>query len=182
MDFYKLTYGATAAEMLKKAKQNGDHALLADIMKKYGHTDAGAEAIKLLADYHLDRGNSMPALLCYSKLISRQGPEKVPLLVLAKAAWAAHWRRRPRPSQNTIPAGNVYSEKELWRHAPSRTRRCRSANRQSASRIWKSMSPSSIGRTSARTPPTPRLSRHAQSRQSLAGGPAFMRPSRAVNR
>jgi outer membrane protein assembly factor BamB/tetratricopeptide (TPR) repeat protein len=122
LDFYKLTYGAKAAEMLKKAKQNGDYALLADLMKKYGHTDAGAEAIKLLADYHLDRGNSMPALLCYSKLISRQGPDKVSPLVLAKAAQAAHGAPPSSSSQNTILAGNVYSEKELWRLLRNRTR------------------------------------------------------------
>jgi outer membrane protein assembly factor BamB len=122
LDFYKLTYGAKAADMLKKAKQNGDHALLAEIMKKYGHTDAGAEAIKLLADYHLDRGSYMPALLCYSKLISRQGPDKVSLLVLAKAAQAAHGAPPSSSSQNTILAGNVYSEKELWRLLRSRTR------------------------------------------------------------
>jgi outer membrane protein assembly factor BamB/tetratricopeptide (TPR) repeat protein len=122
MDFYKATYGEVAAELLKKAKKNGDPALLNDIMKLYAHTDAGAEAIKLLGDYKFDRGEYMPALLCYSKIINRLGEEKAPISLLAKAAWAAHLAPPSSSGQNTITVSSVYSEKELWKMLKSRTR------------------------------------------------------------
>jgi outer membrane protein assembly factor BamB/tetratricopeptide (TPR) repeat protein len=122
MDFYKATYGAKAADLLKKAKKNGDPGLLNEIMKKYAHTDAGAEAIKLLGDYKFDRGEYMPALLCYSKLINRLGPDKVPAPLLAKAAWAAHLAPPSSSDKNIVTAANVFSEKELWKMLRARTR------------------------------------------------------------
>jgi tetratricopeptide (TPR) repeat protein len=124
MDFYKATYGAKAAELLKKAKQNGDPGLLNEIMKKYAHTDAGAEAIKLLGDYKFDRGEYMPALLCYSKLIHRLGTDKAPVTLLAKAAWAAHLAPPSVSSEQsyTVTAATVFSEKELWKLLRARTR------------------------------------------------------------
>jgi outer membrane protein assembly factor BamB len=122
MDFYKATYGAKAAELLKKYKKNGDPSLLGDIMKRYAHTDAGAEAIKLLGDYKFDRGEYMPALLCYSKLINRLGAEKTPVSILAKAAWAAHLAPPSSSDKNTVTAANVFGEKELWKMLRGRTR------------------------------------------------------------
>lgn len=122
LDFYKATYGAKAAELLKKAKKNGDPGLLNDIMKKYAHTEAGAEAIKLLGDYKFDRGEFMPALLCYSKLINRLGEEKTPVPLLAKAAWAAHLAPPSSSDKNTVTAAAVFSEKELWKMLRARTR------------------------------------------------------------
>jgi outer membrane protein assembly factor BamB/tetratricopeptide (TPR) repeat protein len=122
MDFYKATYGAKAAELLNKAKKNGDPGLLGDIMKRYAHTDAGAEAIKLLGDYKFDRGEYMPALLCYSKLINRLGAEKTPIPLLAKAAWAAHLAPPSTSDKNTVTVANVFGEKELWKMLRARTR------------------------------------------------------------
>src|SRR5579883_350259 len=122
LDFYKATYGAKAADLLKKAKKTGDPGLLNDIMKKYAHTEAGAEAIKLLGDYKFDRGEYMPALLCYSKLINRLGEEKTPIAILAKAAWAAHLAPPSSSDKNTVTVANVYSEKELWKMLRGRTR------------------------------------------------------------
>jgi tetratricopeptide (TPR) repeat protein len=121
-DLYEVKYGGTAAELLKKAKKNGDPGLLNHITKKYAHTKAGAEAIKLLGDYKFDRGEYMPALLCYSKLISRMGEEQVPSTILAKAAWAAHLAPPSSSGQNTITSSNVPSEKELWKMLRARTR------------------------------------------------------------
>jgi outer membrane protein assembly factor BamB/tetratricopeptide (TPR) repeat protein len=123
MDWYKEKYGKTAADMLKKAKETGDAGLLAQIMKLYAHTDAGLEAIKLLGDYKFDRGDYNDALLCYTKLIARQGEEKVPVMVLAKAAWAAHVAPPPSSGgQNVISVTNVLGEKELWKMLRGRTR------------------------------------------------------------
>ncbi len=122
MDFYRSKYDAPAAELLKKAKKNGDPSLLNEIMKRFAFTEAGAEAIKLLGDYKFDRGEYMPSLLCYSKLIHRLGEEKTPIPLLAKAAWAAHLAPPSSSGKNTISVSTVYSEKELWRMLKSRTR------------------------------------------------------------
>lgn len=122
MDFYKLTYGAKAADMLKKAKKNGDPALLADLMKKYAHTDAGGEAIQLLADYHLDRGNYIAAVLCYGKLFRRQGADKLPKEVLAKAAIAAQMAPGSASTSSTSLNGTSLNAKELWRKLREQTR------------------------------------------------------------
>jgi outer membrane protein assembly factor BamB/tetratricopeptide (TPR) repeat protein len=122
LDIYKNTYGGEAANLLKKAKKDGDAGLLADIMKLYPHTDAGTEATKLLGDYKFDRGDYNDALLCYSKLINRQGEEKVPVTLLLKAAWAAHLAPPPSSGQNTITTSNVLAEKELWKMLRGRTR------------------------------------------------------------
>jgi outer membrane protein assembly factor BamB/tetratricopeptide (TPR) repeat protein len=113
MDFYKATYGARAADMLKKARQTGDPSLLADVMKKYAHTDAGGEAIKLLADYHLDRGNYIAAVLCYSKLFNRQGADKLPPEVRAKAYVAAQMAPASGSTSSTALSGFTISAKEL---------------------------------------------------------------------
>jgi outer membrane protein assembly factor BamB len=121
-DLYRAKFNEKAAGLLKQAKKNGDPSLLNDIMKLYAHTEAGKEAIKLLADYKFDRGEYMPALLCYSKLIHRLGEEKTPTTILAKAAWAAHLAPPSSSGKNTITASAVYSEKELWNMLKGRTR------------------------------------------------------------
>jgi outer membrane protein assembly factor BamB/tetratricopeptide (TPR) repeat protein len=123
LDFYKVSFGAKAAEMLKKAKQSGDPALLAEIMKKYAHTDAGGEAIKILADYHLDRGNYIAAILCYDKLFNREGADKLPPVVLFKAAYAAHMAPASATSgEGTQLAASKINEKELWKQLRNQTR------------------------------------------------------------
>jgi outer membrane protein assembly factor BamB len=104
LEFYKLTYGAESLALLKKAKATGDPALLAEVMKRFAHTDAGAEAIVLLALYQLDRGNSVPADLCFQKLLHREGADKLPPHVLYYMAVAAHL------------AGDKAGEKQAWNH------------------------------------------------------------------
>jgi outer membrane protein assembly factor BamB len=120
MDFYKAKFNAVAADMLKKAKANGDPALLAQIVKRFAHTDAGGEAVKLLADYHLDRGNYPGALFCYARLLNRPGGDKLPPEVLAKA-WVAA-RMSPSSGSNTSLAGTVLSAQELGKRLREQAR------------------------------------------------------------
>jgi outer membrane protein assembly factor BamB/tetratricopeptide (TPR) repeat protein len=125
MDFYKATFGARAADMLKRARQTGDPSLLADVMKKYAHTDGGGEAIKLLADYHLDRGNYIAAVLCYSKLFNRQGADKLSPEVRAKAYVAAQMAPASGGTSSTALSGYTISAKELARQLRETTREFR---------------------------------------------------------
>jgi outer membrane protein assembly factor BamB len=120
LDFYKATYGARAADMLKKAKKNGDPALLAQLVKRFAHTEAGGEAVKLLADYHLDRGNYPGALFCYARLFNREGADKLPPEVLAKAWIAA--KMSPSSGSTTSLAGSMLSAQELSKRLREQTR------------------------------------------------------------
>jgi outer membrane protein assembly factor BamB len=120
LDFYKAKHGAQAADLLKKAKTNGDPALLAQVVKRFAHTDAGGEAVKLLADYHLDRGNYPGALFCYARLLNRQGGDKLPPEVLAKA-WVAA-RMSPSSGSSTSLAGSVLSAQELGKRLREQAR------------------------------------------------------------
>ena len=90
--YYESDQGPNAAAILKAAKQTGDPKLLGDLMKRYLHTEAGAEATDLLATgIHLDRGDyTIASHLLRVELLNREGTEKVAPLTLFKAAYAFH--------------------------------------------------------------------------------------------
>ncbi len=88
LDYYKVTFGPQAAEALKNAKAFGDPKQLADVMRRYLYTDAGAEATELLATHLLDRGNYSSAALCFQRLFQRAGPNKLSPMTLFKATIA----------------------------------------------------------------------------------------------
>jgi hypothetical protein len=88
LEFYKLTYGAEALALLKEAKAKGDPAILGQLIKRFTHTDAGQEAIVLLAGFDLDRGNYVASSLRFEKLLAREGADKLPAAVLFKMAYA----------------------------------------------------------------------------------------------
>ncbi len=91
LEFYKKTHGPTAASLLKQAKElNNDPATLAQVTTRFLYTDAGADAVNLLATFHLDRGNYTNAALCYEKLMQREGASKLPPNILFKAALSFH--------------------------------------------------------------------------------------------
>lgn len=88
LEFYQVQYGQAAGERLKDAIEKSDPALLAEVASRFLHTTAGAEAVSLLATYHLDRGSYLMAALCYEKLLSRPDAEKLSGKTLLKAALA----------------------------------------------------------------------------------------------
>ena len=55
-EFYRLTYGPHADEILAGARQSGRVAELVEVVRRYRHTSAGADATRRLAIHHLDRG------------------------------------------------------------------------------------------------------------------------------
>ncbi len=71
-DFYKNINGGIARDLLDRArKTNFDRGLLAEASQKYFHTDAGAEAGRLLAAIHLELGNYSEAAYGYTRLLLR---------------------------------------------------------------------------------------------------------------
>jgi outer membrane protein assembly factor BamB len=72
LNFYRIKYGKEAELRLKEALDQGDPEVLAEVMRRFFHTKAGAEATDLLGTYHLDRGNYNQASQCFDRLIPWQ--------------------------------------------------------------------------------------------------------------
>jgi outer membrane protein assembly factor BamB/tetratricopeptide (TPR) repeat protein len=90
LEFYKLTYGGKAQEMLRQAKAQGDRALLGEVIRRFAFTDAGTEAILLAAQRDLDRGEFVASALRFNKLLAREEPDKLAPDVLAKMGIVYH--------------------------------------------------------------------------------------------
>jgi outer membrane protein assembly factor BamB len=83
-EFYEITYGPRAKALLTEANQKGDARLLAEVARRYFHTQAGADATRRLALYHLDRGRYHLAALSFGKLLERTGADRLhPTTLLA---------------------------------------------------------------------------------------------------
>jgi outer membrane protein assembly factor BamB len=85
---YNAVFGAKARALLKEAVEKDDAQLLAQVVQRYRHTDAGAEAAERLGTYHLDRGNRDFAGRYFADLLGRPDAEDLPPLTLYKAAVA----------------------------------------------------------------------------------------------
>jgi outer membrane protein assembly factor BamB/tetratricopeptide (TPR) repeat protein len=108
-EYYQHEHGPRAASLLNTARETGDERLLADIVQRYAHTKAGAEALDLLATGHLDRGRPHEAAACYQWLL-RQPLGKLEDRVLLRAWLALHL------SGNTTQADQTW--KRLAAQAP----------------------------------------------------------------
>jgi len=69
---YELQFGAQAKQLLKKAVEKGDIAGVAEVSRRFFHTQASYEATHLLGIYHQQRGQPLAAALCFRRL--RQTP------------------------------------------------------------------------------------------------------------
>jgi outer membrane protein assembly factor BamB/tetratricopeptide (TPR) repeat protein len=87
-DAYNSAFGPKARALLKEATERDDVQLLTQVVERYAATEAGAEATERLGTYHLDRGQRDLAGRCFSLLLSRTDPERLPPLTLYKAAAA----------------------------------------------------------------------------------------------
>ena len=67
-DLYELQYGAKARARLQGAAAKQDAAGLAEVSRRYLHTEAGGEATLLLGLWYLDRGRPLAAALILSRL------------------------------------------------------------------------------------------------------------------
>jgi outer membrane protein assembly factor BamB len=116
MEFYKLTYDPLAADLLKRAKAASDVGLLNQVVAHYLHTDAGAEATNLLGTYHLDRGRYVIASLCFARMLTREGADRLQPITLVKAAYAFH------------QAGDKANENLAWQKLNARSRELKVGN------------------------------------------------------
>jgi outer membrane protein assembly factor BamB len=85
---YETAFAAKAAERLAEAKtKKNDPELLADVLRHYSRTRAGAEAADLLAAHYLKSDQPDLALRCLEAALDRPGEDPVPA-VLFRAALA----------------------------------------------------------------------------------------------
>ena len=87
-DIYELQYGPHARTMLEEALTRVDVTKLAEVSRRFFHTQAGYEATFLLGLHHLDHGRALAAALTLQRLIStpEAGEPFQPALSLASAA------------------------------------------------------------------------------------------------
>ncbi|MGH7200712.1 MAG: PQQ-binding-like beta-propeller repeat protein [Planctomycetaceae bacterium] len=67
-DAYELRYGTVAQGDLNNAYHRGDWPGVAEVARRYLHTDAGYEATYAMGVYQLDRGHPFAASLCLKRL------------------------------------------------------------------------------------------------------------------
>ena len=65
---YQVLYGQTAQQMLSEAERSHDLAMLGEVARRFFHTQAGQEAAFHLASVHLDRSESLSAVLWFERL------------------------------------------------------------------------------------------------------------------
>jgi outer membrane protein assembly factor BamB len=138
LEFYKLHYGPPADALLQQATTNGDWDLLAKVARCYLYTDAGVQAVNMLATYKLDRREYAVAAVYFERLLNREGIDKLDETALLKAAlsfrlgggekgpsletlvWKKLEARAPdglKLNGQTIPLETVRKELESYGHA-----------------------------------------------------------------
>jgi outer membrane protein assembly factor BamB len=83
---YEFTYGPRARDLLAAAKD--DPVRLAEIARRFLHTQAGAEAAARLGTLHLDRGRCALAAGCFERALESAASESADPLLLFQAALA----------------------------------------------------------------------------------------------
>lgn len=87
---YELEYGARARQLLSQAVETGDETALAELSRRFFHTQAGYHGTYLLGHYQLDHGQPLAAALSFKRLLdvpaaaAMFGPE---LYVKAAIGW-----------------------------------------------------------------------------------------------
>jgi outer membrane protein assembly factor BamB len=162
VEFYKLTYGGMAQQMLNKAKETSDMELLGEIMRRFRYTDAGTEAMRLAARRSFDRGKFLQALLCYRKLLEREDIEKLPVEFVLEMAL-------------TVPPSEKETYKKFWDGLHNRTKEVTLGKLTKSVDEWQDYA-GSIGVATSEASESPLYRGTAARTNLLVGGPAFLDP------
>jgi len=95
---YELEFGTRARKLLEQATAAGDLEAIAQVSRRYFHTEAGYEATLLVGFSYLDHGRPLAAALRFDELLAipaarRRFGSTLPVLV------AATWQRAGRPDR-----------------------------------------------------------------------------------
>ncbi len=91
---YELQYGAEARRLLDEAISQGDRGRLAEVARKFFHTEAGYEATYLLGLTEMQRGQPLAAAFCLERL--RSAPQAAKFEPTLTVATAVCWVRAGR--------------------------------------------------------------------------------------
>ena len=95
-EIYELEFGTRARKMLERATADGDTEAIAQVSRRYFHTEAGYEATLLVGFSHLDHGRPLAAALCFDELLEIPAAGHhfgSTLPVIAAATWQRAGRR-----------------------------------------------------------------------------------------
>lgn len=85
---FELTFGAEARQQLERAIADGDMSAVAEVSRRFFHTQAGYAATQLLGMDHLDRGRALAAAMCLERLHDTPAAALEPnLSVLLALSW-----------------------------------------------------------------------------------------------
>lgn len=94
---YELGFGGLAKRKLERAVGSGDIEAIAEVTRKYFHTQAGYDAMVLLGRHHMDRGRPLAAALCFRQVYETRAATKYePTISLLTAAC---WQRAGDPKK-----------------------------------------------------------------------------------
>ncbi len=97
-EWYELKFGTDARLMLNEAIASMDERGLAEVSRKYFHTQAGYEAAMLAGRLHLDQGRPLAAAL-YFKQLADSPPARTRLDPQLSILLAASWMHANRPDE-----------------------------------------------------------------------------------
>jgi hypothetical protein len=109
---YEKNFGAKAQRRLDRASKD-EPPLLAEVVRRYFHTAAGAKATHLLATYFQDHGQYGAAALCYRRLLQHHQPQY--------AGFSPKELKEQLTKLNTKTAGISSTEWPLFRGNVSRS-------------------------------------------------------------
>ncbi len=98
LEVYRLQYGPRAQSALEKAISEGDSEALAEVARRYFHTEAGYQATLLLGLFQLDQGRPMAAALTLKRL-RRNGRGMDRFEPTLSVAMAVCWLRAGMPEE-----------------------------------------------------------------------------------
>ncbi len=96
---YEIRYGADAKALVDAAVESGDIEKLTEAARMYFHTNAGYEAMLLIARYHYIQGRPLAAALCAQRVVdaaSASACEPEASMLVASSWWSAGYPDRAK--------------------------------------------------------------------------------------
>ncbi len=132
---YEQQYGPEARDLLAQAVAKRDAKLAREVMRRFMHTSAGADAAYWLGSYHLDRADYASALQCLTRLRRLPAAEDFEPQLALRVAFCLYRTGRPEKAQavvqeaaakaksptqiggQTLPPGNTQDQIAMWLQA-----------------------------------------------------------------
>lgn len=119
---YQQVYGDAAQRQLDEARERGDPALFARVVRQYFHTEAGFHAVDWLACRWLDRGQYSLAAATWDRILSeRTHRRRLRPKTVLKAALAYRLAGKREAADRLLQRFNLWTVKVAGRQIPPET-------------------------------------------------------------